>query len=82
MGWIKKCNAAIAPLVSFDKKRKLQFREAIHVTLAIVGLYKDRPYRRLKDVVTKKALDLCLKYERVRATERAPPRVAHSAGRT
>lgn len=33
----------------------------------IVSLYRDRPYRGLKDVVAKTPLDLSFEYERVRA---------------
>lgn len=33
---------AVALLVSFENKGSLHFREAVHVTYAIVGLYEDR----------------------------------------
>lgn len=38
-GWLNNCNAAVAPLVIFDSKEKLQLREAMYATYAIVGLF-------------------------------------------
>lgn len=47
----KKCNAKVAPLVSFGSKGSAQFRETMYLTYSIVDLYKDNLHRELKDVV-------------------------------
>lgn len=63
--------------MSFDNMVSLQFIEAVYVTYAIVGMYKDRSFQGLKDVVAvvaKNPCDLSFEYERVYATKRAPPR--------
>lgn len=35
-------NQSVTLLVCFENKGSLHFREAVHVTYAIVGLYEDR----------------------------------------
>lgn len=66
--WLQKFNAAIAPLLNFDIIGNLQFREAMYITHAVAVLYtKTRPYRMLKNMVTRK-----FEYARVDATKRSP----------
>ena len=64
----------VAPLVSFDSEGNLQFfREAIYITYAIVGWYKDRPFKGLKDLIVKKSPDVSYVYERMGTRTGAPP---------
>lgn len=59
----EKCNPTVAPLLSFDSKGNPHFRQAMHVTYAIVGLHKDKPYRELKDVVATRPSEINYVYE-------------------
>lgn len=47
-GWLKTCNAAVAPLVSFDSKENLQSREVMYTAYAMIGLHRDRSYKSCK----------------------------------
>lgn len=71
---VTKFNAVVAPLMSFDSKGSLQFREAMYVSYAIEGLYKDRPYRGLKHLIAKKPLNLSYIYERTDTSKGGIPK--------
>lgn len=70
---MRKCNATVAQQLSFDTKGKLQFREAMHVTYAKVGLYTDRPYAGLGNLLENLPHNLSHAYERVSVAARDPP---------
>lgn len=72
-GLFTKFNAAGDPLLSFESKENIQFTEVMHITYAIVGLYKDRSYRGLKDLISRNPPDLWYVYERVVLSKELPP---------